>query len=85
MSAAPGPIPADYEPVTGGVRQIEVTSAQLHGRACVVCGCELDGLVDAGFVYTPAGLVYASAAADGRLRWPAKACPQHAGPLEAAA
>lgn len=85
MSAAAGPVPAEYEPDAGDVRQIQVTSAQLHGRACVVCGSELDGLVDAGFAYTPAELVYASAEPDGRLRWPVKACPQHSGPVEAAA
>jgi hypothetical protein len=62
---------AEYEPGTGDVRQIEVSSAQLHGRACVVCGSELDGLMAAGFVYT-------AAEDDGRLGWPVKACPHHA-------
>lgn len=70
MQGTQRPIEAEYEPGAGDARQVEVTSAQLHGRACVECGSELDGLMDAGFVYTPAE-------GDGRLGWPVKACPRH--------
>lgn len=54
-----------------GVEQRSPTHAQLHGHACIDCGCELDGLVDAGFVYT-------RNSDGGRLGWRVKACPHHA-------
>lgn len=49
-----------------------VDNEQLHGRACIVCGSTLDGLVDAGHFYIHPG------------GWRVKACPHHTG-SEAAA
>lgn len=67
---------AEYEPPEGERRNIQVSSEQLNGRACIVCGSHLDGLMDAGWVFTKAG--------DDLLPWRAKACPRHT-PTEAAA
>lgn len=71
MQTTAWPVSAEYEPIAGDARQVVVTSDQLHGRACVVCGSTLDGLMNAGHVRT-------SARDGGRLGWPVKACPQHA-------
>jgi hypothetical protein len=70
-------VSAEWEPLLGAARPVEITSEQLHGRACVDCGSMLDGLMAAGHVYTPG-------AEGGRLGWPVKACPQHTGEAAAA-
>ncbi|MEY9848731.1 hypothetical protein ABH940_005835 [Streptacidiphilus sp. BW17] len=70
MNATQGPVPAEYEPIAGPPGRIELTSAQLHGRACVVCGSERDSLTAAGHAYTCTG-------DGGRLGWPVKACARH--------
>lgn len=71
MQTTAGPVTAEYEPTAGSPRRVVVSSEQLHGHACVQCGCTLDGLMDAGYVFT-------TAKDGGRLGWPVKACPQHA-------
>lgn len=75
MQTTAWPVQAEYEPIAGDARQVEVNSAQLHGHACMVCGSELDGLMDAGHAYT-------KTADGGRLGWPVKACPQHTPAVE---
>ncbi|WP_152627207.1 hypothetical protein [Streptacidiphilus melanogenes] len=72
------PITAQCELPDGSALEVTISSQQLHGRACVRCESHLDGLVSAGHVHTPNG-------DGGRLGWPVKACPEHAGPVEAAA
>ncbi|MFF1793330.1 hypothetical protein ACFVXQ_03655 [Kitasatospora sp. NPDC058263] len=42
----------EYRPVQGPPVQIEVTSEQLHGRACIVGADHPKPLVPAGHVYT---------------------------------
>lgn len=64
------PAAAVWEPEGGSARNVEVSGEQLYGRACMVCGSQLDGLLDAGFVFT-------KTAGGGVLPWRVKACPHH--------
>lgn len=57
--------PGTWVPRAGVALSVEVTDAQWHGHACIWCGCQLDGLLDAGHVQL--------AGHD----WPVKACPHH--------
>lgn len=70
------PATAEWQPPASTARQVEVGSEQLYGRACMVCGSQLDGLMDAGYVFT-------KTTAGERLPWPVKACPRHAAEVAA--
>ncbi len=52
----------------------QLTTAQLHGRACFVCG-------EAGGPLTWVGHVHTESADGGRLGWPVTGCVQHRGEL----
>ncbi|WP_051814139.1 hypothetical protein [Kitasatospora sp. MBT63] len=56
----------EWEPPGGMLHQILVNTAQLHGRACVVCRTVKVDLVPAGHVYAIVG--------KGRLGYPVTAC-----------
>jgi hypothetical protein len=68
----------EYCPTDGRAQRMLVTSAQLYGRACIICGAEDDHLVNAGYVLTPPE-------GTGRLPWPVVACPTHGATGEVAA
>lgn len=63
-------VAVEYRPVEGRSERMLVTSAQLNGRACIVCGSAAGQLVGAGYALTPQR--------DGGLPWPVQACLEHA-------
>jgi len=67
----------EYCPTDGRSQRMLVTSAQLNGRACIVCGLEVEGMVAAGYVLTPPD-------GSARLPWPVRACPAHSDSAEVA-
>lgn len=60
----------EYRPIGGRSQRMLVTSAQLNGMACIVCGEEPLEVIPAGYAFTPP---------DGpsRLPWPVMACGSH--------
>lgn len=60
----------EYQPIGGRPQRMLVTSAQLNGMACIVCGEEPLEVVPAGFAFTPPD-------GSSRLPWPVVACRSH--------
>lgn len=64
------PATAEWQPPEGAAREILITGEQLYGRACIYCGSQLPGLMDAGRVSI-------TISSGKTLEWPVKACPRH--------
>lgn len=61
---------AEFQPTDGPPQRMLVTSAQLRGRACIVCGREDGVLAHGGYALTPPK-------GQEQLRWAVATCADH--------